>query len=76
MTRVYDLVVVLYGGRAPYILQQIPASPEAAGAEGGRSQTRFQLVGECFLQGYMYGLATEQPEGSTRPFAEEVFDLL
>jgi hypothetical protein len=51
-----DEVCILQGGRVPYILRRVPSK-----AGEGESQTRdeWNLVGECYVSGAMYGELVE-----------------
>ena len=51
--RVNDLIVVLFGGHTPFVLREreVPGS-----AETGR---RWQLIGECYVHGFMDGEALD-----------------
>ena len=48
-THPYDRVAILAGGRMPYVLRKIQ---NAAGAE---DFNRFNFVGDCYVEGVMYG---------------------
>ena len=61
-----DLIVVLYGGNVPYLLRERKESED--------TPTRFEFVGECYLQGYMHGRAMQESE--ERRLEAEVFDLV
>lgn len=64
-----DTVVILHGGDVPYLLRA--ASKEAIGIEGDL----WMLVGECYLEGFMYGQAMKEgDEHGTRP--SHVFNLI
>jgi hypothetical protein len=39
-----DVVVVLYGGKVPYVLRPIPGNPD-----------HFELIGACYCDGIMDG---------------------
>ncbi|SPO04640.1 uncharacterized protein DNG_07325 [Cephalotrichum gorgonifer] len=63
--RVGDAIVVLYGGRVPYILR-----PRATSGQ----LPRYEFVGECYLLRYMDGKALDEvDEGG---LVSEVFDLV
>jgi hypothetical protein len=51
-----DEVCILQGGRVPYILRRVPSE-----ASEGESQSRdeWNLVGECYVSGIMYGELVE-----------------
>jgi hypothetical protein len=60
-TRPGDLVVVLYGGNAPYILRSLPGSNSSSGRVD--RMPFFEFVGECYVHGIMDGEAImEQKE--------------
>jgi len=58
-----DVVVVLDGGNVPYILRSI--SNKADGEDGF-----WEFVGECYLEGYMHGLAHEERQRGSRQNGE------
>lgn len=67
--KVGDVVVILDGGNVPYLLRA--TTEKTTGLEGGC----WKLVGECFLEGFMYGRAVEDGgEHAGRPIY--VFDLV
>lgn len=61
-SRVGDVVVVLFGGRVPYLLR--PAGEEGKG--------EYRLVGECYVEGVMQGEGFEERVAGH----EEVFTLI
>lgn len=85
--KVGDLVVVLYGGRVPYLLREIRRDGPERGDQGRRSITSesekdlgyspsgsYGFIGECFLHGYMYGAALEKV--AAQGLGSEVFGLV
>ncbi|KAK9413750.1 putative Heterokaryon incompatibility domain-containing protein [Seiridium unicorne] len=66
-----DIVVVLYGGRVPYILRRLKSSVDDIAAAGNE----YHFIGECYLQGYMHGLAVAQVEDGNHERSTELFDL-
>lgn len=48
-----DLLVVLLGGHVPYVLREKKGAGEAVSG-------RWEFIGECYLQGYMYGRAVKE----------------
>lgn len=65
-----DVLVVLYGGPVPYVLR---ACPDGRG-DGPERTSRYEFVGECYLQGYMDGRAIQEQEDKGMP--SEVFVLV
>ncbi|KIM95548.1 hypothetical protein OIDMADRAFT_170974 [Oidiodendron maius Zn] len=59
--QVSDVVVVLYGGRVPYLLRPT------------ETPTEFYLIGECYVEGIMYG---EALVSTSCTLTEEVFLLV
>lgn len=59
--QVSDIVVVLYGGRVPYLLRPT------------ETPTEFYLIGECYVEGIMYG---EALVSTSCTLTEEVFLLV
>lgn len=55
--RTGDVVVILYGGKVPYLLRQLEAFTDDE--DTGESAGRFEFVGECYLSGAMHGEAFE-----------------
>ena len=43
-----DVVALLHGGGVPYLLRPVPDHPRS---EGDAGNNRYQLVGECFVEG-------------------------
>ncbi|KAK5654659.1 hypothetical protein OQA88_6982 [Cercophora sp. LCS_1] len=54
-----DIIVVLDGGNVPYILRS-----------NSNEVDTWEFVGECYLEGYMHGLAQEEREHGSRPNRE------
>jgi hypothetical protein len=68
--RIGDKVAVLNGGNVPYLLR----------AEDGEDDSkvesaRYKFVGECYLEGYMFGRAMDESEGYEK-LPTQVFDLI
>ncbi|KAJ3549234.1 hypothetical protein NM208_g611 [Fusarium decemcellulare] len=59
-----DMIVLLDGGNVPYLLRSIEM-------EGGHSDTVFEFVGECFVNGIMHGEFLGEDTA-----VREVFDLI
>lgn len=57
-----DLIVVLQGGRVPSILRQ-QGGPRTA----SKDTIRFELIGECYLLGYMEGRAIREQQANNLP---------
>jgi hypothetical protein len=58
-----DLVVILYGGKVPYVLRsmQLQILKRPGGGSDSDSMGQYALIGECYLHGVMDGSAmTEQ----------------
>ncbi|KAF2169621.1 hypothetical protein M409DRAFT_20035 [Zasmidium cellare ATCC 36951] len=68
-----DLVAVLNGGKVPYLLRRCEDDGPGDGSSSPEIAQRqpFQLVGECYLQGYMDGEAMDDPKAGT-----EIFELI
>ena len=67
MAKVGDLIVVLYGGRVPYVLRpQDGKSDETA---------KYNFIGECYLEGYMHGRALD-PQDGDKDDREQFFNLI
>ncbi|KAM0811766.1 putative Heterokaryon incompatibility domain-containing protein [Seiridium cardinale] len=66
-----DVVVVLYGGSIPYILRRLKSSVDGIAAAGNE----YHFIGECYLQGYMHGLAVAQVADGNHERSTELFDL-
>ncbi|KAI1144913.1 hypothetical protein F4825DRAFT_286297 [Nemania diffusa] len=49
-----DTIVLLYGGNVPYLLRPIDKN-ECAKYGGDNDSALFKLVGECYVEGIMYG---------------------
>jgi len=64
-----DVVVVLLGGKVPFVLRQV-------GGEGEGAQWR--LIGECYVDGVMYGEMVEERDGDGERKRLEIewFDLV
>jgi len=64
-----DVVVVLLGGKVPFVLRQV-------GGEGEGGQWR--LIGECYVDGVMYGEMVEERDGDgeRKRLETEWFDLV
>jgi len=63
-TRAGDVVVVLFGGSVPFVLRKWKSSADGSGDEEGES---LELIGECYVQGWMHGAAIEEWERGERP---------
>jgi len=61
-----DLVVVLKGGDVPYVIRECAAGD-------GSEEVRYEFIGECYLEGYMFGFAVE--EGEAQRLRVEIFIL-
>lgn len=61
-TRPGDVVVILHGGKVPYILRQKKSQDEEPDKDPARG---FEFVGECYLEGAMHGEI--MPRIATRP---------
>ena len=61
-TRYGDLVVILYGGRVPFIIRPHP-----------RAYRYYEFVGECYIHGRMFGSAVD--ERMQNKFSDEIFHL-
>lgn len=59
-----DIITVLYGGNVPLVLRPI----ESTLGDETTPTTRYQLVGECYLLGYMYGKAVEDKGDAVEAF--------
>jgi hypothetical protein len=66
-----DLLVILYGGPVPYVLREQQFSTNSGGQD---LSSRYEFVGECYLEGYMYGLGIEEQEKKGLP--RETFVLV
>ena len=69
-----DLVVILFGGRVPYILRE--SSIDGTRAENSEPRKQYVFIGECYLQGYMHGLALQQLDNPEHPRSAQVFDII
>jgi Heterokaryon incompatibility protein (HET) len=67
MAKVGDLIVVLYGGRVPYVLRPQKGK--------GDEITRYSFIGECYLEGYMHGRALDLQDGG-KDCPEQFFNLI
>jgi hypothetical protein len=65
-----DLLVILYGGKVPYVLRERPCG-SGDGQERDRS---YDFVRKCYLQGYMEGRGIEEQKEKGMPV--EVFTLV
>ncbi|UNI24789.1 hypothetical protein JDV02_010513 [Purpureocillium takamizusanense] len=68
-----DAVVVLYGGRTPFVLRRVDDADEDEDEDddgGGGGDGAWQLVGECYVHGIMNGEALQDPG-----LEEEVFSM-
>ena len=74
MARVGDLVVILFGGRVAYVLRET-TSEDACDTDDGTTK-RYVFIGECYLQGYMQGLAMQQLENPEHPRLSQIFNLI
>ncbi|KAJ9666987.1 hypothetical protein H2201_002820 [Coniosporium apollinis] len=88
LTQVGDQVVLLAGGRVPFILSIGPdeGEPEAeadtetkdpgsVGGDGRANHPWFNLIGECYVHGIMYGSAWEEAERKRDEFPLRAFDI-
>jgi hypothetical protein len=67
--KIGDTIVVLDGGNVPYLLR-------AEDGEGSKLENgQYKFVGECYLDGYMYGRAMEENDGH-EVLPIQVFDLI
>jgi hypothetical protein len=53
-----DLLVILHGGPVPYVLRELTG----ASGDGGEQSSKYEFVGESYLQGYMGGRGIEEQE--------------
>lgn len=61
-TRVDDQVFLLDGGSCPFLLR--PTGRASLQAPNGTEEIRYKLVGDCYIQGLMYGEGlTDCPKG-------------
>ena len=61
-----DVVVLLYGGSVPYLLREMKPS--------GEGIPQWELVGECYLHGYMDGKAVKEQQ--EQGLQAELFHLI
>jgi hypothetical protein len=59
-TKSSDLVVILYGGPVPYVLREQSDTNRVSGDQ--EPCGKYEFIGECYLEGYMYGLGIEEQE--------------
>lgn len=67
-----DLIAVLFGGNVPYVLREIDSI--IVGDTSG--DTQYFLIAECYLQGYMNGLAVEQEANGHAGRVKRTFHLV
>ncbi|KIX93326.1 uncharacterized protein Z520_10969 [Fonsecaea multimorphosa CBS 102226] len=72
--RVGDLVVILYGGSVPYVVREQKHDTGTEGEETRERETRYEFVGECFLEEYMGGRGIDEQKRQGLP--NEVFTLV
>jgi hypothetical protein len=65
-----DLIVILYGGPVPYVLRAQTSTTD----DEPELSSKYEFVGECYLQGYMGGRGIEEKE--ERGLPAEVFILV
>jgi len=65
-----DLLVIFHGGPVPYVLRE----QIGANNDGRERSSKYEFIGECYLEGYMYGLGIEEQEKNGLP--TEVFVLV
>ncbi|CAM1508928.1 Fc.00g026670.m01.CDS01 [Cosmosporella sp. VM-42] len=66
-TKEGDLIVLLDGGNVPYLLRLVGDAEES-------DKGQFELIGECYVDGVMYGEYLQQQE--TDAMTKEVFSLV
>jgi hypothetical protein len=66
-----DLLVILHGGPVPYVLREQQFSTNSGSQD---RSSRYEFVGECYLEGYMYGLGIEEQEN--KELLREIFVLV
>jgi hypothetical protein len=74
MAREGDVVVVLFGGRVPYILRESKLDESRQDAIG--EAKHYEFIGECYVQSYMQGLAIQQLENPEHPRSSKIFNLI
>ena len=68
-----DLIVVLAGGRVPYVLRQMP--PRETDSNGlGYSGTRYQILGDAYVHGIMHGEALLESDGTQVKLKEIIME--
>lgn len=74
-----DIVVMLFGGAVLYLLRPKGSGPDLASGDTQEANThpeQFYFVGECYLDGYMYGRALEEANDAFALGLEpEIFNL-
>ncbi|KIX00347.1 uncharacterized protein Z518_10486 [Rhinocladiella mackenziei CBS 650.93] len=72
-----DVIVALYGSRVPYILRPLPQESSHTDDAGATIHLSYQLVGECYLENYMYGKAVKEDDnGEQQGCPEKTFYLI
>ena len=68
-----DTVVILFGGKVPYVLREREQTQTTATTT---APTQYEFIGECYLQDYMQGLAIQEKNDGVERRRTTVFDLL
>ena len=68
-----DLIVVLAGGRVPYVLRQMPPR-ETDSNDLGHSGTRYQILGDAYVHGIMHGEALLKSDGTELEMREIILE--
>jgi Heterokaryon incompatibility protein (HET) len=66
-----DLIVILHGGPVPYVLREQQIGIDS---ESHNQSRRYELIGECYLEGYMYGAGIKEQKINGLP--SETFVLV
>ena len=73
MAKEGDLVVVLFGGRVPYVLRE---SKNQAAQDSSDAGVQYEFIGECYVQAYMQGLCMQQLEDAEHSRSSQIFSLI